>query len=379
MPFHFWSVTAFVVGCVTGSFLNVCIHRLPRGESIVSPPSHCPHCGRRIPWHLNLPLISWLALRGRCAWCRAPISPRYFVVELITGLAFLGVWLRFGAADPAAAAVWAVFLAGLIAATFIDVEHFIIPDRITLGGAAAGFLFSFFVPAVQGTSSSVEAMTRSLVGAAAGAGSLYLVLRGGKLLFGRKRLRFEAPLWILFGRRGLHLPEESAAYEDLLYRGNDRIRAPEAQVELEDRCLLRAEVRAGLKGKEVRELPSFPQGGSEASSASAGREEALFALRLRLEEGPLIWARCKELILPREVMGLGDVKFLAAIGAFTGWQGALFAIMASALIGSAAGLAAVALGRRQWSAQIPYGPYLAAAAALWIFAGPQIAARWLGM
>ena len=78
LPFHFWTVTAFVFGSIVGSFLNVCIHRMPIGESIVSPPSHCPHCRYSIPWYLNIPLFTWLWLGGRCANCKAPISPRYF-------------------------------------------------------------------------------------------------------------------------------------------------------------------------------------------------------------------------------------------------------------------------------------------------------------
>ena len=96
VPFHFWSLVFFVLGCIVGSFLNVCIYRLPLGLSIVTPKSHCPHCKYSIPWYLNIPLVTWLALRGRCKNCGAPISPRYFVVELLTGIAFLSCWLAFG-------------------------------------------------------------------------------------------------------------------------------------------------------------------------------------------------------------------------------------------------------------------------------------------
>ncbi|HXC36463.1 MAG TPA: prepilin peptidase, partial [Candidatus Acidoferrales bacterium] len=121
VPFKFWALCFFVLGCIVGSFLNVCIHRMPRGLSIVSPPSHCPHCKYSIPWYLNLPLVTWLVLRGRCKNCGAPISPRYFIVELLTGIAFLGCWLEFGnVANPLPsiplALVYALFLAGLIVA-----------------------------------------------------------------------------------------------------------------------------------------------------------------------------------------------------------------------------------------------------------------------
>jgi len=96
VPFHFWSAAFFVFGSIVGSFLNVCIHRLPLGQSIVSPPSHCPHCKYSIPWYLNLPLITWVMLRAKCRNCGAPISPRYFLVEMLTGLMFLASWAAFG-------------------------------------------------------------------------------------------------------------------------------------------------------------------------------------------------------------------------------------------------------------------------------------------
>src|SRR6202050_3143065 len=107
VPFHFWSLTFFALGCIVGSFLNVCIYRMPLGLSIVTPPSHCPHCKYAIPFYLNIPLVTWLALRGRCKKCAAPISPRYFIVELVTGAAFLSCWLVFGAKSPALALVYA--------------------------------------------------------------------------------------------------------------------------------------------------------------------------------------------------------------------------------------------------------------------------------
>src|SRR5215510_15100300 len=125
VPFHFWSVVFFIFGSMVGSFLNVCIHRMPLGQSIVKPPSHCPHCKYSIPWYLNVPLFTWLALRGRCANCRAPISSRYFFVELLTGLAFLSCWLAFGKISALLALASCLVLAGFIVATFIDFEHYI--------------------------------------------------------------------------------------------------------------------------------------------------------------------------------------------------------------------------------------------------------------
>ena len=100
VPFHFWSAVFFAFGSIVGSFLNVCIYRMPLGLSVVSPPSHCPNCKYSIPWYLNIPLITWVVLRGRCAQCKKAISSRYFFVELLTGLSFLACWLRFGRTSP---------------------------------------------------------------------------------------------------------------------------------------------------------------------------------------------------------------------------------------------------------------------------------------
>jgi leader peptidase (prepilin peptidase)/N-methyltransferase len=161
VPFHFWSLVFFVFGCIVGSFLNVCIHRLPLGQSVISPPSHCPHCSYTIPWYLNIPLVTWIYLGGKCANCAAPISPRYFLVELLTGIAFLASWLWLGSQSALLAIVVCVLLAGLIAATFIDFEHFIIPDEITIGGMVVGFLASLAVPELHGTFSRASALLHS--------------------------------------------------------------------------------------------------------------------------------------------------------------------------------------------------------------------------
>src|SRR5271167_1326950 len=114
VPFGFWAVVFFVLGAIVGSFLNVCIHRMPLDQSIVSPPSHCPHCQYSIPWYLNIPLVTWVYLRGKCANCRAPISIRYFLVELLTAVLFLEAWLVAGHRSPWLALIYCLFLSGLI-------------------------------------------------------------------------------------------------------------------------------------------------------------------------------------------------------------------------------------------------------------------------
>lgn len=123
-----WMVMAFAVGSVVGSFLNVVIWRVPRGQSVVSPGSHCPHCDRPLVWWENVPLVSFLALRARCRTCRAPIRWRYFWVELLTAGLFAGLIRLFGATADGLA--YCVFAAALVAALGIDLEHYIIPDGV---------------------------------------------------------------------------------------------------------------------------------------------------------------------------------------------------------------------------------------------------------
>ena len=145
-----------------------------------------PACKTPIPWQQNLPLVSWLWLRGRCAKCGAKISFRYFGVELLAALLFLAVWQSFP--WQVAIAYW-VFVSLVIVATFIDFEHFIIPDQITIGGAIAGFLASVLVPELMGTDSRVAAGISSALAAASGYIILWIVLELGKIAFGKKRIR----------------------------------------------------------------------------------------------------------------------------------------------------------------------------------------------
>ena len=146
LGFH---LAAFVVGLTIGSFLNVCIHRLPKGESIVHPRSRCPHCGRMIAAYDNVPVLSYLWLRGRCRHCRSRISPFYPLIELLTGLTFLLVYHRWGISPPAVKAV--LLASALIVLTFTDLRERLLPDRITFPGIAAGFLFALWLPLEDGT------------------------------------------------------------------------------------------------------------------------------------------------------------------------------------------------------------------------------------
>ena len=248
-------IVAFIFGAVVGSFLNVCICRLPKGESVVSPPSHCPACGYKIPFYDNVPIVSYLLLRGACRSCGAPISLQYPLVELITALLALFLFMRFGLSFPFA--VLFLFCAAMVVITFIDLEHFIIPDVISLPGIAIGFVVSFFIPRLgwQG----------SLLGILAGGGSLYLV----------------ATLYHLF------------------------------------------------TGKEG--------------------------------------------------MGGGDIKLLAMMGAFFGWKAVPFIIFTSSLVGSVIGVTVMLIQKKDSKLAIPFGPFLALGALLYIFFGRQVIQWYLNL
>ena len=156
---------AFLFGLCIGSFLNVCIHRIPESKSIVRPGSMCPNCGHHIRFYDNIPVLSYAVLGGRCRSCRIPISLRYPAVELLTGLLAAAVLLKFG--PTVSALVYFAFAAVLIAITFIDLDHRIIPDIISLPGIPIFFLAALLVPEVS--------IKDSVLGFLVGGGSLFLV------------------------------------------------------------------------------------------------------------------------------------------------------------------------------------------------------------
>lgn len=247
-PLIVYSLFALVFGLVVGSFLNVCICRMPNNESIVSPPSHCPHCSYQIRWYDNIPLLSYLILRGKCRGCGAHISLQYPLVELINGVLALFLFLRFG--PTLAFAALFLLCSALVVITFIDIEHQIIPDEISLSGIVIGFVLSFFLKG--------HTWLNSLLGILLGGGSLLLV----------------------------------------------------------------AYIYQRLTGKDG--------------------------------------------------MGGGDIKLLAMMGAFLGWKAIPFIIFASSLIGSVVGVSIMLLQKKDSKLAIPFGPYLAFGAVLYIFYGKPL-------
>ncbi|MBG29118.1 MAG: prepilin peptidase [Opitutae bacterium] len=174
-------IILFVFGLITGSFLNVCIHRIPRGTSLVSPASQCA-CGQKIPWRLNIPVLSWLLLGGKAACCGRSIPSRYLAVELLTGALFVFAGFHFQSQEPyfLFLSVNLVFISILLCSTFIDLEHMIIPDRLSVGGAFVGLILAFAFPALSGwwddaLLARMASLTSAILGLLVGSGTLYWV------------------------------------------------------------------------------------------------------------------------------------------------------------------------------------------------------------
>ncbi len=245
---------AFVFGAIIGSFLNVCIARLPDGRSIVQPPSHCPKCRTFLAWYDNVPILSYLVLAGRCRTCRVRIPAIYPAVEVLTGALAVALFLRLG--PTLAFAGYFAFATALVVITFIDLDHQIIPDVISLPGIAIGLAFSLVSPHVTPRD--------ALLGALAGGGTLLAVA------------------W---------------TYQ-----------------------------------------------------------------KLRRVEG----------------MGGGDIKLLAMIGAFLGWQSIFVTLFVGSVIGSLIGVAVMLYEGADTKLAIPFGPFLAGGALVYLFWGDRILAFYFG-
>ncbi|MBN1904322.1 MAG: prepilin peptidase [Deltaproteobacteria bacterium] len=252
LPFNIQLIFAFVFGLTIGSFLNVCIYRLPLKKSIVTPPSACPSCGYRIRFYDNIPVLSYLMLWGRCRKCGTHISLIYPAVELATGLISMALLVKYNIlnANFPQFFIYLIFISALICIGFIDLEHQIIPDVISIPGIILGLFFSLVINHIP--------WMESVIGILAGGGILYLVA-------------------ILF-----------------------------------------------------------------------------------------------ELIMKKEGMGGGDIKLLAMIGAFLGWKSLPFVILVSSLAGSIIGGAALMMSKKGIRARIPFGPFLALGAILYVFFGKEI-------
>jgi len=346
-----------VLGAMIGSFLNVCIYRMPLNLSVNNPRrSFCPHCKNQIPWYHNLPLVSWLWLRAKCAKCGSRIPFRYFGVELLTGCFYLAIWHKCWVEDLwyLAFPYW-VLISLLIVATFIDFDHFIIPDEITWGGVGAGVILSLLIPMMMGESGHLMGGLWSVIGAAVGYFTLWGVVEAGKLAFGKKRVTLDPPqefTWVRDGEDAdLQIGEEKMRWSDLFSRESDQLLV---------QCS-KAEVAGEVHGN-VELTFFYNRLLVQGKTFELGKLDSLSGVAM-------------EIIIPREAMGFGDVKFIAAIGAFLGWKAVFFTLMAASVVGASIGVVAILFRKREWSAKIPFGPYLALGAVLWLFAGPELI-RW---
>ncbi len=353
-PKYFFAATFSITGSMIGSFLNVCIHRMPLEQSLVHPPSHCPKCKYSIPWHLNIPVFAWIRLGGRCGNCAEPINIRYPLVELLTGVAFLAAWICTQP-DALHAMALCLLLAGFITATFIDFDHQIIPDEITIGGMAAGLMFSAAAPQIHATASRGDALMKSIIGLAVGFGLVYLVVRAGKLAFGKQTFEVENDERLTFTDEALVFSDGNMPYDEIFYRKSDTIRLHAKHVELTDRCFFDVDIALTMEKLTIGEENFNPEQVRHMEVAT------------------------DEIVIPREAMGFGDVKFMGAIGAFLGWQATVFSLMISAIIGSAVGVVLMVLKKDEWAGRLPYGPYIALAATIWIFGGHRIWDAWWSM
>ena len=355
---HILIAIGFFFGAITGSFLNVCIYRIPRGISLANPARFfCPFCKHPIPWKESIPILSWFLLGRRCAHCHQRISPGYVVVETLTAMlfataAFLVPW-------PTLLSVW-VILSILIIATFVDLEFMIIPDAVSKGGIAAGLALSLLTPGLHRTSSPLLALGLSLLGAGLGAAILYLISELGKLAFGRYKLNLSTPTQFSFDvsppeDRRILIDGEPFLWNEHFFRKSDRmiIRAQEAEIN-------------GANYQHT-DLTFFHD------------RLVIGGQTIPLDEISHLAGRTVYAEFPREAMGLGDVKLIAAIGTFVGWKGILFTIAAGSFVGASFGLASIALGKRERASKIPFGPYLAVGAIIWLFWGDPLIALYQRM
>lgn len=274
IPHPLVGAAAFVFGCIIGSFLNVVIHRVPRGLSVVTPRSACPDCGAAIGAIDNIPVLSWLFLGGECRRCRVRISPRYPLTEAVTGFVFFLAFLRFGLTATLAAAL--AFSAVIIALIFIDAEHFLLPNVLTF-------------PLLAGA----------------------LIARLAIALIGEGHLLPDHTFWPWTALRSA-MPEPATS------------------------------LVVGLLGAIVG-------GGSLWLVGS-------------------LWQRLRGV----EAMGFGDVKMMAGVGAFLGWQLALFAIFLGAFAGAVIGIALTATGRASLQSRMPFGVYLGIGAIISLLFGASL-------
>ena len=367
-----WLIFLFVVGSCVGSFLNVVIYRVPLGQSIVFPGSHCPRCGRAIRWHDNIPLVSWLALRARCRFCRAPISPRYILIELATAALVAGLFAAYFMLDLRDGAghfldSWGMFiahaalLAGLLACSAIDVEHWIVPLEVcwivaAIGAVAAAADPHPFMPTVP------PAIGLAGVGALAGLMVAMLLRRHGVIqdsfIDARERV-------VMHNDGKAASPDRPGRIMAVAFTRESGV-DPRREMLREVAFLLPAIVLGVAGWAMVRYVPSIggPWGQWLAGDGLGPHASALLgSVWGFVVGGGLVWAVriLGTLAFGKEAMGRCDVHLMAAVGAVTGWVVPTLAFFVAPFFGLLWALR-LWLGRGQ--RELPYGPWLAASSAV---------------
>jgi leader peptidase (prepilin peptidase)/N-methyltransferase len=352
-----WLIPAFLIGACIGSFLNVVIYRVPLGMSVNEPKrSFCPLCKNPIPMWLNFPMISWLWLRGKCRECHAPIAFRYFGVELLTALLFTAVWYLFAPTAVAVVIFLWVLMALLVAITFIDAEHLIIPTTLTWAGTLVGLGACAVWPQLPVLAADagnwLSGLKQGGIGWITGFVGLWLVVEFGKMAFGKQVLTFDKPVaWSLKEPTSDQEPMyfvidgEEIAWWDVFSRKSDRLLVESTEI------LVSGEAVGG-GALVIREMEvQLPDGTIHHLS------------RIQSLSGSATRA-----VIPREAMGMGDVHLLGMIGAFFGWSGVFFSLFAASVFAIIAAL----IGRIGFGKQLPFGPFLAMGAAAWMFGAWRI-------
>lgn len=265
-------------------------------------------------------------------------------VWLLVGLGLAASWIAFHQSPQLGFAYGLLFVV-LILAACLDFALLMIPDWISLSGIGLGLLCSFLVPQLHGQQSFTAGIIQGLLGAVLGAGLGYFILRAGKLAFGREKLALAPGTKVRFMNDTLVLPDAEIPYDELFYRTSDELTLQARQVAFRDHLYDNVTVRMTGRALHIGDQQFKP--GEVSGLEAAGTE----------------------IVLPREVMGLGDVKLLAAIGGFLGWQAVIFSLMASSVLGSLVACASIRLRNVPWAQQLPFGPYLAMGAIIWIFCG----------
>ncbi|WP_034385562.1 A24 family peptidase [Deinococcus sp. YIM 77859] len=366
---------AGVLGLLVGSFSNVLIWRLPRGENVAFPPSHCPHCAHRLAPRDLVPLGSWLSLGGKCRYCRAPIHSRYPLVELLTALGYAAIAALFPFTAFGAGTLGLMLLFTLLlVASVIDLDTSTIPDELTLPGVALGLAFAGLHSATVGET-GLPTFGQALQGALLGAGLLVTIDLLGS--------------WVLRRFRERQYPEQPIGYQQLslallagawlgpwwglgaaLLSAAGNVAARRV-VRVPERLTLSGFLLSLLLGSAGfgPGLILMVQGALTAAGAAALVAGVYWWLR-RTPEAE------EDTPFDPSAMGFGDVKLAAVIGAFLGWERLLVAVVVAVFAGAVLGLAQLALRREN---RVKFGPYLALGAVAALLWGGELVAAYRGL